>query len=109
LTELTAGERRVVLACLEAAAAGELFPMAETRQHIGVERDELLRLVQQFPAIDDSRYESTAFLAIDRSMLEAMKTARKGRLPSWPWKRRRLAGLSRDRIDEVRLKWMGGK
>lgn len=66
LAQLTDEERAIVLECLECVASGKIIPDWEFSIVMGIQRGELLDVVDRWPDVDDS--DDTVSLAINNSL-----------------------------------------
>lgn len=100
-SELSDGERDLVLRCWKCAIRGELFPLEQAEQYIGMTAEDLGRVIRSYPIIGDERYDNHGFLALDLGLSTAASVRSERDLPGIP--------ESPSEIDAVRLKAVGGK
>jgi hypothetical protein len=101
LSESSGAEKDLVRRCLQSAVSGELFDLNESEYHIGMSEIDLRRVVAAYPAIDDTRYESHGFLALDLCLSLASQARRSGSLSLIP--------ESASVIEMIRAKIIGRK
>ncbi len=99
--ELSGAEKDVVYRCLQSGANGDLFPVEESEYHVGISESDLRRVLSSYPRIDDTRYESHGFLALDLCLSLASVARRSGPLA--------LVPESPAEIERIRMKALGGK
>jgi hypothetical protein len=99
--ELNGAERYLAYRCLQSAVNGDLFPLEESNYHIGMSESDLRRVLASYPHIDDTRYESHGFLALDLCLALAIAARRTGSLALVPERA--------SEIESVRMKVLGGK
>ena len=100
-SELSAAEKDVAYRCLLSALNGDLFPLEESKYHIGMSESDLRRVLASYPRIDDMRYESHGFLALDLCLSLASVARTSGPLA--------LVPESSDEIKRIRMKALGAK
>jgi hypothetical protein len=100
-SELSGAEKDVAYRCLQSAVNGDLFPLEESKYHIGMSESDLRRVLASYPRIDDTRYESHSFLALDLCLSLASVARRSGPLA--------LVPESSGEIEALRIKILGGK
>jgi len=100
-SELSRAEKDVAYRCLQSAVNGDLFPLDESKHHIGMSESDLRRVLASYPDIDDTRYESHGFLALDLCLSLASVARRSGPLAIVPESPRE--------IETIRMKILGGK
>lgn len=100
-SDLTLAERDLILRCVRAAASGELFPVAEAEYHVGVKEAELKSLLASPSRIGGGGYESPGVFAVDLCLSQTREVRRSRRLADIP--------ETPDTIEDVRIKFIGGK
>lgn len=100
-SELRNDEKELALRCLASAARGDLFPIEDIEHHVGMSADDLAGLIGAYPDVDDSRYESIGFRALDLCLAHAARVRAGRDVPGVPETPRE--------IEAVRMKVIGGK
>jgi hypothetical protein len=99
--KLNGAEKDVAYRCLQSAVNGDLFPLEQAEYHVGMSESDLRRVLAAYPHVDDTRYESHGFLALDLCLALASAARRSGSLP--------LVPESATEIETVRMKVVGEK
>jgi hypothetical protein len=98
---LSGAEKDVAYRCLQSAVNGDLFPLEDVTYQIGMSESDLRRVLASYPNIDDMRYESHGFRALDLCLSLASVARRSGPLT--------LVPEGPDEIETIRMKILGGK
>jgi hypothetical protein len=99
--ELSGAEKDVAYRCLQSALNGDLFPLEESKYHIGMSEADLRRVLASYPRIEDMRYEADGFLALDLCLSLASVARSSGPLA--------LVPESSAEINRIRMKAVGAK
>jgi hypothetical protein len=101
LANLNEQEREVVRQCLNAAVEGPFFPDSEFETIFGLERDEVRRVLNSWPKIDET--DESVVVAINNSFNNLLGYPTPNKREIWP------KFISVDRMELARIldKWRG--
>lgn len=98
LSALTDEEKEVVFQCLRAAVDGPFFPEWEFFALFGLNRQDVARIVNTLPQVDDS--EEIVSLAINNAMANLLGYPHGGTI-AW----RQFISVSQDEVQRIFERW----
>ncbi len=82
LDNLDENERQVIKECLQATVEGPFFPDWEFKTLFGLERDDLRRILEEWPGVGDT--DNYVVLAINNSMNNLLGYPARNKKETWP-------------------------
>ena len=100
--QLTASEQKIVLDCMRFFRLGPDFDEVEYHAVLGIVPEELDRIIEAWPNLDDSERPSSDFLAINNCMVHSLWSWHLGQRPD-EWGK--WFAIPRDEVERVFRRW----